>query len=340
MRFLALSLTAVVLPAVQAHSQAPAFKYSEELAKAFVTLTQATFCSDAADRQRLLQWECPECAAAGFRIDPSTTRFVQAGELGQRNSTLIILSRMQSLPGAAPPLDAGESCVIVIRGSVTVTNYLEDVAAWQTPLKLNGCIGCMVEDGFYSVLKGVIDSLVAGLHDIGCTPEDTPASTPNAKAVRSLHLTGHSLGGAVSTLAMPILQEMGFAVKSAHFFESPRVGNANFASFFKQEFTTKIPVWRVTYSQDPVPHLPPTALSYTHVDHEVHYDVHGKYVVCNETEDSRGANQFPFLDTIVHGADHTINPLATHGKINLCPWVTPEVSSLAPQSDTDLKVLV
>lgn len=74
-----------------------------------------------------------------------------------------------------------------------------------------------------------------------------------------VHLTGHSAGGAVATLASVVLQATGYDVQPVYTFGSPRTGDAAFAAAYQ-------PVqYRVMNGGDPVPDLPPEAAGYYHV---------------------------------------------------------------------------
>lgn len=100
-------------------------------------------------------------------------------------------------------------------------------------------------------------------------------------------MTGHSIGGAVATLAAAELRSTGLKVDT-YTFGSPRVGNTAFASFVTgtgQQGTN----FRMTHENDPVPQLPPTWIGYQHTSPEFWLtggnatsDVYGKedVVVC------------------------------------------------------------
>jgi hypothetical protein len=77
-------------------------------------------------------------------------------------------------------------------------------------------------------------------------------------------VTGHSLGGAVATLAAAYLRASGTAV-SLYTYGSPRVGNAAFADFVSAQPGGEI---RVTHLDDPVPKLPPLLFDYRHTSPE------------------------------------------------------------------------
>jgi len=84
-----------------------------------------------------------------------------------------------------------------------------------------------------------------------------------------LWLAGHSLGGALATLAALRLDQ----VQGLYTYGSPRVGNARFARHFQA------PTYRVVHREDPVTDLPFTWWwlgHYRHVGQPVHIDAEGK----------------------------------------------------------------
>ena len=82
-----------------------------------------------------------------------------------------------------------------------------------------------------------------------------------------VEISGHSLGGALSTLAAAELEALGFRVASVSTFGSPRVGDQVFASFIGGKFGDRMRRW--THAHDVVPSLPPRVLGYHHVPTEV-----------------------------------------------------------------------
>jgi hypothetical protein len=75
-------------------------------------------------------------------------------------------------------------------------------------------------------------------------------------------LTGHSLGGAMATLAAPRIETLAYdpdAIAGVYVFGSPRVGNARFREAYDGAFGQR--TFRVTYGSDVVTHMAP-ALSY------------------------------------------------------------------------------
>mmetsp|Transcript_42292 Transcript_42292/g.111859 ORF Transcript_42292/g.111859 Transcript_42292/m.111859 type:complete len:336 (-) Transcript_42292:284-1291(-) len=303
-------LAAVIADAVQE----PVLPYDPLYARAFAALTQASYCGPD---ERLLSWQCDACRDAGFHVVPGTVRFVEHREIVEANSTSAYVARI-----TVPDAPSNDGCVIAFRGSQTLTNWIRDSQLWPRSVPYEWCDGCEVEYGFAEILKNVSPKLIRTLAEIGCVPE-REASAASGK-VSSLYLTGHSLGAAVSTLAMCFLGEAGFNIKLSYNFESPRVGNAAFASVFDKEFTRSIPVYRVTHRKDPVVHLPPRPIfGYTHVSVEVFYEGGDDFRVCPGTEDRGcGADRYSILETIPFVGDHCHSPLVG-GDICTCILLHP-----------------
>jgi len=317
------------------------WSYNEVVARAFAALTQASYCDEEEDREKLKNdWSCEECEPAGFELVKGSVRYLQRSEIWQENSTFMVVGRMRALEpnsGGEPTRIAREladngGCAVSVRGTETLTNWIRDLQFWRTPVAFDWCKGCLVEDGFYTITKNSLPGLIKTLRELGCLPAQEVAAlratgaTPQAYT-SALYMTGHSLGAAVSTVAMALLSELGFEVRLSHIFESPRVGNDVFAKTFKEEFGKRIPVWRLTYHKDPFPHVP--EFGYEHVDFEVHYEPDGSYVVCNDTESPYGANQYSLISTLLHTGDHCKTPLATKGSLCWCPWLIPPALEIA-----------
>jgi GTPase SAR1 family protein len=74
---------------------------------------------------------------------------------------------------------------------------------------------------------------------------------------KTICLTGHSLGGALATLAAYRLRKQGFSIPiSVYTFGAPRVGDSAFASKYED---SKVLHFRIENKNDIVPHLPPNS---------------------------------------------------------------------------------
>ncbi|KND91773.1 Lipase [Tolypocladium ophioglossoides CBS 100239] len=146
---------------------------------------------------------------------------------------------------------ARREIVLAIRGSSNMRNFITDVVFAFQDCDL--ARHCKVHAGFAAAWAEMADS-----------------ATRATAAARAAHpgyrlvVTGHSLGGAVATLAAAYLGRDGFAA-DAYTFGAPRVGNDHFASFVSGQPGGQ---WRVTHRNDPIPRLAPIVLGYRHVSPE------------------------------------------------------------------------
>lgn len=83
------------------------------------------------------------------------------------------------------------------------------------------------------------------------------AQYPSFKVVA----TGHSLGGALASLAAGVLRSQGTTV-DLYTYGAPKVGFEGLAQYISD--TSKGQTYRVTHKADPVPKLPPALLGYRH----------------------------------------------------------------------------
>ncbi|KAK3316909.1 Alpha/Beta hydrolase protein [Apodospora peruviana] len=149
-------------------------------------------------------------------------------------------------------IDPARSLIVVsFRGSSSVRNWATDITFPQVPCTLT--LGCLVHVGFASAWEEVEDQVIAGV-----------AAARAANPTYSLVVTGHSLGGAVATLATACLRQAGHPA-DLYTYGSPRVGNIIFAQFVTEQAGNE---YRVTHTDDPVPKLPPITLNYAHTSPE------------------------------------------------------------------------
>eukprot|EP00444_Apocalathium_aciculiferum_P000880 CAMPEP_0183410310 /NCGR_PEP_ID=MMETSP0370-20130417/19489_1 /TAXON_ID=268820 /ORGANISM="Peridinium aciculiferum, Strain PAER-2" /LENGTH=609 /DNA_ID=CAMNT_0025593135 /DNA_START=168 /DNA_END=1997 /DNA_ORIENTATION=+ len=185
------------------------------------------------------------------------------------------------LPDGALPL-AQPSPVLPVLPAVPAAQGKHRMQVWETSAN---CVGCQVSSTYKVAWDSVKQRLVDHLTDAGCKPGD------------AVYVTGHSKGAALATLAMFFLQaSAGYRVQLSYNFESPRVGNAAFATAFNQMFCgprgplAPIALFRITHANDRAVREPPSELGYAHVGQEVWYkqdDESSDFVVCdaNQTAD-------------------------------------------------------
>ncbi|KAH6893086.1 lipase [Thelonectria olida] len=142
--------------------------------------------------------------------------------------------------------------VISVRGSSNVRNWitnLEFLFSSCSDLSSN----CKAHSGFKEAWDEVSTAAKAAI-----------AKAKTANPTYTVVATGHSLGGAVATLAAAYLRKAGYSV-DLYTFGSPRVGNDYFANFVTSQTGAE---YRLTHLDDPVPRLPPIIFGYRHTSLE------------------------------------------------------------------------
>ncbi|CAK56362.1 unnamed protein product (macronuclear) [Paramecium tetraurelia] len=175
--------------------------------------------------------------------------------------------------------------IIVFRGTLpwSIKNWFEDINYIKTsfPYCTNNC---QVHRGFYYSYLGIQDQVLNAAKRL-------TSKYPNAKLV----ITGHSLGGALSTHALVALTVNGYRVDHYYSFGSPRVGDSAFFNYVKSIYPSA--KFRVTHDHDPVPHLPMEVQGFHHINTEAYYKdfliFHKDVKICNDEkkEDPRCSNQ-------------------------------------------------
>jgi len=162
--------------------------------------------------------------------------------------------------------------VISFRGSISIENWITDLTFAMVPWSL--CAGCAVHAGFIDSWNSA-KSLVQGAID------GARATYPSYNIIA----TGHSLGGALATLAAGDLRQAGYGI-SLYTYGSPMVGNALLAEFITAQSGGN---YRVTHDQDIVPKLPGYALGFAHVSPEYWITTpSGTAVAANDVQVSSG----------------------------------------------------
>ncbi|KPA78984.1 lipase precursor-like protein [Leptomonas pyrrhocoris] len=172
--------------------------------------------------------------------------------------------------------------VVAFRGSSDLANWLMDLLAKSIAYKPTSCgSACEVHTGFMLSYLSVCSEMHHAVQTLLGT-------YPNYGIV----VTGHSLGGAMATLAAAGLQEV---LNEGNFtpapqpvtlytYGSPRVGNAAFVQWVT-DLLSNGASYRVTHERDPVVRLPPISWGYAHLPGEVFYrhDAVSSRVMCVDT---------------------------------------------------------
>lgn len=149
---------------------------------------------------------------------------------------------------------------LVFRGSKSIQDFLADREIKPVPYippTTYSSLGIEIARGWSAVYKGLCDSLRAELQGL---------KVPGNR----LTITGHSLGSALATLAVPEAIALGFIVKNLNT-ASPRVGLESFKAYYESLRVERdnipgcLKTMRVVNESDIVPSLPPILLGYEHV---------------------------------------------------------------------------
>lgn len=174
-------------------------------------------------------------------------------------------------------MEEQQSIYVVFRGSTSTRDWINNINTILKPYP--NCSNCEVHAGFYraeeSVKQAMIVEVQALLH-----------KNPQYKVI----VTGHSLGGALSTIAALTLSPLNTSITLINF-GSPRVGNLQFAEFASSTIKNR---YRLTHYRDVVPHLPWTE-RFVHISGEWYEDQYGKLHPCEGYEDVHCAYQWYYL---------------------------------------------
>jgi triacylglycerol lipase len=134
-----------------------------------------------------------------------------------------------------------------------------------------------------------------------------------------LFITGHSLGGALATLAAAKLHAFGYPVQGIYTFGSPRVGDRAFHDHFSQVFPTT--AFRFVNNNDIVTRIPPRSFGYKHVGQCLFFDSEG---VLHFEIDAWNK----FLDNVKGGMEQFLNDCGFVGDHDMAKYESNLVFSL------------
>ncbi|MBD2844920.1 lipase family protein [Paenibacillus sp. IB182496] len=137
-------------------------------------------------------------------------------------------------------LESSDRVIVAFRGTRSTYDWVSDFIAEQVPYPW-AADGGMSHQGFTDIYATCRDGLVALLNTL-----------PRRK---TLYIAGHSLGGALATLAAPDLaRHGGMGQPVVYTFAAPRVGNSRYVSMYNRTIQLSA---RIYNTYDIVPHLPP-----------------------------------------------------------------------------------
>jgi hypothetical protein len=195
------------------------------------------------------------------------------------------------LQGYIGILPTTKSIYVVLRGSSSIMNWLDDFEVKLVPYDTFPECNCKVHNGFYKSALGVLDKMIASVKSL-------QLKYPGYSVV----VTGHSYGASCGQLLAMELIKKGINVKLYNYGQ-PRVGDSTYSAFVNTKISE---YYRTTHNKDVVPHVPPMeGFGYQHSCREIFEDSTGKLRVCSATncEDPTCADQFSLIQTNVD--DHS-----------------------------------
>lgn len=153
------------------------------------------------------------------------------------------LDKFGKLPCRGFVASDDETVVLSFRGTVRKINKFEDFVDSLSQWLINFNFAQTSRNG-YRVHRGFDGELNSVYREIKTMVRDHGGDR------KTLLVTGHSAGGALATLAARRLKEDGVPVDAAFVYASPRVGDEKYRDSYN------VPLYRLEYQDDIVPHLP------------------------------------------------------------------------------------
>jgi hypothetical protein len=251
--------------------------FREQIAQQLRFFSQSTYCSV----DSVTSWSCPVCkqgSLANFKLthkffDANTNTFGFAGLAPAAGENIIVFSFRGATPSAG-------------------RNWITDLNAQRMPYP--GLRGATVHKGFYNAYLSVA-------RQVNLAAKSLLANCQGCH----IYVTGHSLGGAVATLAAADLFSLTPDL-TLYTFGSPRVGDLAFATYFDKIVPD---TYRIVNNKDLVPHIPQRFLGFRHVSREVWYygETAGQFKQCNGGEDDSCSNSVN-----LHVDEHSIKDHAVY----------------------------
>lgn len=251
--------------------------YREQIAQQLRFFAQSTYCSV----DSVTAWNCPTCkqgSLANFKLthkffDANTNTFGYAGLAPAAGENIIVFSFRGATPSAG-------------------RNWITDLNAQRMPYP--GLRGATVHKGFYN-------SYLSIARQVNLAAKSLLANCQGCH----IYVTGHSLGGAIATLAAADLFSLTPDL-TLYTFGSPRVGDLAFATYFDKIVPD---TYRIVHNKDLVPHIPQRFLGFRHVSREIWYygAAGGQFKQCNGGEDDACSNSVN-----LHVDEHSIKDHAVY----------------------------
>jgi hypothetical protein len=141
--------------------------------------------------------------------------------------------------------------IVAFRGTASLDNWVTNLN-YKT-ISTDLCNGCTAHGGFWQ-------SWLDSRKDVRAAVKQLVRLYPNYK----IAATGHSLGGAIASLAAAQLRNDGYNV-ALYSFGSPRIAGSKLSDYITNQAGGN---YRVTHWNDLIPRIPPIAFGFVHISPE------------------------------------------------------------------------
>lgn len=204
----------------------------------------------------------------------------------------LLYDKTTDLQGFTGVLSSTKSIYVVLRGSSSSKNWIEDFEARKVHYDSFPDCKCEVHNGFYKSALSIANETIKSVTTL-------QKKYPGFQVI----VSGHSYGASCAQLLAMELERNNIQTKIYNYGQ-PRIGDSKYACFVNQ----KIPEhYRTTHNKDIVPHIPPNdIIDYLHSCREIFEDKTGTIKVCSEydCEDPKCSAQYKLRET--NGDDHSI----------------------------------
>ncbi|KAK2601684.1 hypothetical protein QQS21_004759 [Conoideocrella luteorostrata] len=181
--------------------------------------------------------------------------------------TVMELNDRRSIAGNVAVDERSSRIIISYRGTASPWDVLTDIRVAKVQPNREYCgENCLVHRGFWDAFVTTQGKVMEG---VTMAYRKIQQYHKNPTPSYSLHVVGHSLGGAVATLAGVDLRNRGL-ITDIITFGSPRVGNTYFSKYASR--TGRGIMRRITSKHDIVASLPPRIWDFRHTYPEIWYD--------------------------------------------------------------------
>ncbi|ORZ30580.1 Alpha/Beta hydrolase protein [Catenaria anguillulae PL171] len=196
--------------------------------------------------------------------------------------------------------DVSKQIIVIFRGS-QLENWFDNVEAFRInwPFELTARYSSLSTTAIHKGFFDSYDSLRQRIRSAVRSHLTSPT-----RSNYTLYLAGHSLGGAMATLAAVDLIASGFIpAHRLHLYSisAPRAGNEEWAQKVSSQVLVPGQSHRITVDDDLVPHTPTRQMGFIHQLGEKYVMGTDKVFVCHEVEDKEcSRSRKPFLSANAH----------------------------------------